>query len=238
MARRSVRLQSGAVTPSPRVGLFVTCVVDQVAPDVGIATVRLLEAAGALVEFPAAQTCCGQPAISAGEPEAAARLAQHFVDVFDECDAIVAPSGSCVAMVHHWFSRLLPHDDRVASLVHRTFELTTYLVDELGQTDFYAGGLGAPLDTTVTVHDACHGLRNLGIHDAPRALLEAAGATLIEMDEADTCCGLAEPSRPTMVRSPGHWLTTSWIVPPRPRLDGWSAATPRVCCISKVGGGG
>lgn len=177
------------MTPSPRVGLFVTCVVDQVAPDVGIATVRLLEAAGALVEFPAAQTCCGQPAISAGEPEAAARLAQHFVDVFDECDAIVAPSGSCVAMVHHWFSRLLPHDDRVASLVHRTFELTTYLVDELGQTDFYAGGLGAPLDTTVTVHDACHGLRNLGIHDAPRALLEAAGATLIEMDEADTCCG-------------------------------------------------
>lgn len=177
------------MTHSPRVGLFVTCVVDQVAPDVGIATVRLLEAAGAQVEFPAAQTCCGQPAISAGEPEAAARLAEHFVDVFHHCDAIVAPSGSCAAMVHHWFSRLLPHDDRVASLAQRTFELTTYLVDELGRTDLYAGGLGAPLDATVTVHDACHGLRNLGIHDAPRALLVAAGATLIEMDEADTCCG-------------------------------------------------
>jgi L-lactate dehydrogenase complex protein LldE len=138
------------------------------------------------VEFPAAQTCCGQPAVSAGEPEAAARLARHFVEVFEPYDAIVAPSGSCAAMVHHWYSRLLEGGwrERAEAVAARTFELSQYLVDVLGRTD-----LGARLDARVTVHDACHGLRNLGVGDAPRALLAAAGAEIVEMDEAQTCCG-------------------------------------------------
>lgn len=166
--------------------LFVTCMVDTVTPDTGVAAVRLLEAAGCTVEFPAAQTCCGQPAVSAGEPEAATRLARHFVEVFEPYDAIVAPSGSCAAMIHHWYTRILEGTwaDRAGAVAARTFELSQYLVDELGRTD-----LGARLDARVTVHDACHGLRNLGVSDAPRALLAAAGAEIVEMDEPQTCCG-------------------------------------------------
>ncbi len=167
------------------VALFVTCLADQLFPDTGVATVRLLEAAGTTVVFPEAQTCCGQPAVTAGEPEAAAKLARHMLDTFMPYDTLVSPSGSCAAMVHHWFARLLP--DRRAdaeALAGRTFELSQYFVDVLGITD-----VGARLSTTVTLHDACHGLRNLGVHDAPRALLRAAGATIVEMPEAQTCCG-------------------------------------------------
>lgn len=168
------------------VALFVTCVVDQVAPDVGVATVRLLEAAGCAVVFPAAQTCCGQPACNTGEPEAATRLARHWVEVFEPYDTIVTPSGSCAAMIHHWYERLLPpHErDRVRTIASRTFDLAQYLVDVRGRAD-----LGARVDASVTVHDACHGLRNLGVRDAARALLAAAGATVVEMTEPETCCG-------------------------------------------------
>ncbi len=170
----------------PAVALFVTCVVDQLAPEVGISAVRLLEAAGVTVAFPEAQTCCGQPACNAGEPEAATRLARHFLDVFEPFDAVVAPSGSCVAMVHHWYERLLNGRDaeRAHALAAKTYELTSFLVDELGVED-----VGARVDATVTVHDACHGIRNLGVRDAPRRLLETAGATIVELDEAETCCG-------------------------------------------------
>ena len=170
----------------PTIALFVTCVVDQVVPEVGIAAVRLLEAAGCTVEFPAAQTCCGQPACNAGEPEAATRLARHFLDVFEPYETVVAPSGSCVAMVHHWYDRLLTGRDaeRARALAAKTHELAAYLVDDLDAID-----LGTKVDATVTVHDACHGLRYLGVKDAPRRLLEAAGATLVESPESETCCG-------------------------------------------------
>jgi L-lactate dehydrogenase complex protein LldE len=172
----------------PRVALFVTCLADQVFPDTAVAAVRVLEAAGVTVDFPEAQTCCGQPALAAGEPEAAAKLAHHWLDVFGPAgayDAIVAPSGSCASMVHHWYSRLVPERAGEAdALAHRTYELAQYLVDELGVAD-----VGARLTTTATVHDACHGLRNLGVGEAPRTLLRAAGADVVEMPEAQTCCG-------------------------------------------------
>lgn len=170
----------------PKVALFVTCVVDLVTPDTGLAAVRVLEAAGVEVVFPPAQTCCGQPAVTAGEPEAAARLARHFVKVFEPFDAVVAPSGSCVAMVHHWYPQLLEGSwrRRAEQVAARTYELSQYVVEVLGRTD-----LGVNLDVTVTVHDACHGLRHLGVRDAPRALLEAGGVTVLEMDESETCCG-------------------------------------------------
>lgn len=172
---------------APRVALFVTCLVDAVAPETGVATVRLLEAAGCEVEFPAAQTCCGQPAVNSGEPEAATRLARHFVEVFEPFDAIVAPSGSCAAMVHHWYTRLLDGGwrQRAQAVADKTFELSEYLVEVLGRAD-----LGATLTgTTVTVHDACHGLRNLGLKSSARTLLETAGATIVEMVEPEMCCG-------------------------------------------------
>jgi L-lactate dehydrogenase complex protein LldE len=171
----------------PKVALFVTCVADQVFPDTAEATVRVLEAAGVQVVFPPRQTCCGQPALTAGEPEAAIRLARHHLDVFDstDCDAIVTPSGSCAAMVCHHYPELIT--DRRAdahAVAARTYELTQYLVDVLGVDD-----IGSRLDTTVTVHDACHGMRNLGLGHQMRTLLGATGARLVEMTEADTCCG-------------------------------------------------
>jgi len=170
---------------SARVAMFVTCIADQLFPDTGMATVRLLEAAGVRVEFPAAQTCCGQPAFTAGAPDAAARLARHHLDVFGAYDAVVTPSGSCAAMVRLHFAALVPdRHDKVEELAGRTFELSEYLVDVLGVED-----VGAQLDAPVTLHDACHGLRGLRIAGAPRTLLERAGAPIVEMTEADTCCG-------------------------------------------------
>jgi L-lactate dehydrogenase complex protein LldE len=175
----------------PRVALFVTCVADQFFPDTAQAAVRVLEAAGVEVVFPAGQTCCGQPALAAGEPGAAKRLARHHLEVFGDLDgargvdAIVTPSGSCAAMVCHHFPVLLTERRAEGdALAARTFELTQYLVDVLGVDD-----IGARLDTTVTLHDACHGLRTLGVGDGTRRLLRRAGATLVEMTEPDTCCG-------------------------------------------------
>src|ERR671924_2161961 len=104
------------------VALFVTCLVDQLAPEAGVAAVRLLEAAGCRVAFPEAQSCCGQPALNTGEPEAAAVLARHFVDVFAPYEAVVAPSGSCAAMVRHWFPQLVPGAE-TAAVAARTWEL-------------------------------------------------------------------------------------------------------------------
>lgn len=168
------------------VALFATCVVDQITPGVGVAAVELLERSGCTVAFPEAQTCCGQPAVTAGEPEAAATLARHWLDVFEPYDAIVAPGGSCAAMVRHWFPRLGTRRDRERAerLASRTYELAQYLVDVRARAD-----LGIHLDTAVTVHDACHALRTLGVKDAVRALLTAAGATIVEMGEPETCCG-------------------------------------------------
>jgi L-lactate dehydrogenase complex protein LldE len=176
---------------APEVAFFVTCLVDQLAPDAGVAGVRLLEAAGCRVAFPEAQSCCGQPALNTGEPEAAAILARHFVEVFEPYDVVVTPSGSCAAMVHHWYSRILDRGwaERAEAVARRTFELTSYLVDHLDAAGRLAEA--APLDpsTTVTVHDACHGLRVLGLKTSGRRLLEAAGATVVEMAEPEQCCG-------------------------------------------------
>ena len=172
------------------VALFVTCLVDQLAPDAGVAAVRLLEAAGCRVTFPGAQSCCGQPALNTGEPEAAAVLARHFVEVFEPYEAVVTPSGSCAAMVHHWYSGILEGEwaERAEAVARRTYELTSFLVDRLGATEEI--GRAAPLgSTTVTVHDACHGLRVLGLKASARQLLEAAGATVVEMREPEQCCG-------------------------------------------------
>ncbi|MGH9040961.1 MAG: (Fe-S)-binding protein [Acidimicrobiia bacterium] len=170
----------------PEVALFVTCLVDQFAPEAGIGAVRLLEAAGCQVVFPEAQTCCGQPAVNSGEPEAAAILARRFVEVFDSYPVVVSPSGSCVAMVHHWFPELLEGSwrDRAVAVAERTHELFGYLDGVLGRPD-----LGVHVPDTVTFHDACHGLRVLGAKDAPRRLLADAGADLVEMSEPEICCG-------------------------------------------------
>ena len=169
-----------------RVALFVTCLVDQVAPSTGRSAVRLLEAAGCDVAFPEAQTCCGQPAFNAGYRRDARRLARHFAAVFGEHEAIVAPSGSCVAMVRQYYPTLVSGEERarLEAIAAKTYELTEFLVDILGRPD-----LGARAEGSVAYHPSCHLLRELGVRDAPRRLLDAAGIPAVDLADAERCCG-------------------------------------------------
>jgi len=170
------------------VQLLVTCLADQLAPEVGEATVRLLEGLGHRVRFPEAQTCCGQPAFNDGFPDDAAVLAARTVDVFAAADPVVVPSGSCATMVRHFYPGLLartPHAEAARALAARTFELSEFVVRVLGRMD-----VGARFSGRVTYHDSCHLLRELGIRDEPRRLLGAVAALeLVEMGYAEHCCG-------------------------------------------------
>jgi L-lactate dehydrogenase complex protein LldE len=176
-----------------RIALFATCVGDTLFPAASIATVAVLERLGHSVAFPEEQTCCGQMHANSGYPDEATRLLRHFVDTFesDEFDAIVAPSGSCAAMVEDQYPRLAQRsgDERlaraVAALTPRVFELSQFLVDELGVED-----VGAYYPHRVTYHPTCHSLRLLRVGDAPlRLLRKVRGIDLVELVEADGCCG-------------------------------------------------
>ena len=172
-----------------RATLFMQCIVDSCFPHVGEAMVAVLEGQGLALDYPADQTCCGQPAFNAGYRKEAARLARRFLDVFEEADAVVCPSGSCVNMVRHHYRELFAGDarllDRAARVGAKTFEFTEFLVDVLGVTD-----VGAVWHGDVTYHDSCHLLRGLGVKDQPRALLgKVQGLRLIEMERSDECCG-------------------------------------------------
>jgi len=151
--------------------------------------VQLLEAAGCQVEFPAAQTCCGQPALNSGFPADARRLARHFVDVFDGYEAIIAPSGSCAAMVRNQYPNLFEGKARTRAEVvaGRTWELTQFLVDVLDRPAAVAAV--EPAGEPVTYHASCHLLRELGVADAPRTLLADAGVSVTEMADPERCCG-------------------------------------------------
>ena len=170
------------------VQLLVTCLVDQLAPEVGEATVRLLERLGHRVRFPEAQTCCGQPMFNDGFPADAAALAARTVEIFADDAPVVVPSGSCATMIRHFYSGLLaegPHAEAARRLAARTFELSEFLVRVLGRTD-----VGARWEGRVTYHDSCHLLRELGIRDEPRRLLAAVtGLELVDMPYSDHCCG-------------------------------------------------
>ncbi|WP_028577787.1 (Fe-S)-binding protein [Desulfomicrobium escambiense] len=172
-----------------RVTLFMQCIVDSCFPQVGEAMVAVLERQGLTLEYPADQTCCGQPAFNAGYRNEAARLARRFLDVFEDAECIVCPSGSCVHMVRHHYRELFAKEPRLLARAERvgarTFEFTEFLVDVLGVTD-----VGASWHGDVTYHDSCHLLRGLGVKDQPRALLAAVrGLNLIEMTRSDECCG-------------------------------------------------
>lgn len=173
---------------SRRVALFATCLGDQLWPDVVHATAAVLERAGCTVTFDPAQTCCGQPAFNSGFQADARTVARHFIEVFERAEAIVAPSGSCVAMVHRYpqlFTAEPAWHARAEAVAHKTFELSAFLVRELHVTD-----VGASLRARVAWHDACHGLRELGLHDEPRALLtKVQGLELVELQTGETCCG-------------------------------------------------
>jgi L-lactate dehydrogenase complex protein LldE len=174
------------------VALFATCLGDQLFPDAVRATVTVLEAAGCRVTFDPRQTCCGQPAFNSGFWPDARAVARWFLDVFDGAGTIVAPSGSCVAMVHR-MPQLFRDDDalrkRAETVAARTFELSAFLVRELGAVE-----LGARLDAKVGWHDACHGLRELSVRDEPRRLLaNVEGLELVERKASEACCGFGGP---------------------------------------------
>ena len=185
-------------TPPRRVALFVTCMVDMIYPEVGMATAELLERLGIEVVFPYEQTCCGQPAFNAGYRDEARTLAHRYIDIFEPLikqgvvDAIVAPSGSCTTMTSHFYSAALYEDpadyamrQRAENLAAVTFELTEFLVDVLGisRTDSHFAG-------KLTYHACCHLLRELGIDEQPRTLLgNVADANVIELPGAEECCG-------------------------------------------------
>ncbi len=174
----------------PRVALFVTCLVDLHRPTVGFAAIRLLEQAGCLVEVPRAQTCCGQPAYNSGDRATTADLARGILEAFSGYDYVVVPSGSCGGMLRTHMPHLFDDDPnlraRADALASRTYELVSFLTDVL-KVD--AVGTQAPAGTTVTYHDFCAGLRELGIKQQPRRLLAAMGARIAEMAEPETCCG-------------------------------------------------
>jgi L-lactate dehydrogenase complex protein LldE len=173
----------------PRVALFVTCLVDLHRPTIGFAALRLLEEAGCQVEVPRAQTCCGQPAYNSGDRRTARDLAEAILDAFGGYDYVVVPSGSCGGMLKHHLPHLFVDDpnlrNRAAALAERTFELVSFLVDVMGVGQLRARYFGGP----VTYHDSCSGLRELGVKEQPRRLLQAIGASVAEMADSDVCCG-------------------------------------------------
>jgi len=172
-----------------RASLFIPCLVEHFLPQVGEATARVLTRAGVEVDYPEAQTCCGQMAFKAGRHREARRMAHHFVEVFEASDFVVAPSGSCVGMVRKHYSVLFGEDaaqsDRVKALARKTYELTEFLVNVTGFVS-----LGATWRGRAVYHDSCQLSRGLGIRKEPRALLsQVEGLEMVELERAEICCG-------------------------------------------------
>ena len=172
-----------------RVGLFVTCLVDLFRPTVGFAAVKLLEQAGCTVEVPRAQTCCGQPAYNSGDRADACAIASQVIAAFEPYDYVVAPSGSCAGMIRAHYPTLFDADPalqkRAQALAARTYELVSFLVDVRG-----VSRVAARFEGTITYHDSCSGLRELGVKQQPRKLLATIeGLRLAELPGAEICCG-------------------------------------------------
>lgn len=174
--------------PPRRASLFVTCLVDLLYPEVGEASVALLEDLGVEVDFPKAQTCCGQPAFNSGFEEDARRVASGLLDAMESAEAVVSPSGSCTAMVRSHYQHLFhgtKDEWRAEALAAKTFELTEFVVDVLG-----VDRLTGRWEGRVTYHDSCHGLRELGLTGQGRGLLGGIeGLEVVEMARPEMCCG-------------------------------------------------
>jgi L-lactate dehydrogenase complex protein LldE len=220
-----------------RIALFVTCLADALYPQVGRATVALLERLGHEVVFPQAQTCCGQMHVNTGYQREALPLVRHHVEVFEPYEVIVAPSGSCVGSVRHQHAMVARGQDdealagRAAAVASRTYELAELLVDVLGVED-----VGAYYPHRVTYHPTCHSLRMLRVGDKPlRLLRQVRGMTLLELPEADQCCGFggtfalknAETSTAMLADKMGNVLATGAEV----------ATAGDASCLMHIGGG-
>ena len=171
-----------------RVTLFIPCFIDSLYPQVGVSIVKILERLGHEVDYPEAQICCGQPPFNSGYWDEARVVAERQLAVFRDAEVVVSASGSCGAMFKVFYGELFkdrPQQAEAKALGDKTFEFSEFLVNKLGVRD-----VGARFEEKVTFHDGCHGLRELGTKAAPRELLRAVkGLELIEMGEAESCCG-------------------------------------------------
>jgi L-lactate dehydrogenase complex protein LldE len=172
-----------------KVSLFITCLVDQFFPEVGMSVVSVLRKLDVEVDFPKAQTCCGQPAFNSGFTTEARELAKRFIAIFEDSEYIVAPSGSCISMVRVFYPELLKDEPewqrRAEALASRTYEFTEFLVNVLGVED-----VGAHFQGKVAFHQSCHLLRELNVRTEPRRLLKTVkGIELVELERSDFCCG-------------------------------------------------
>lgn len=172
-----------------KASIFITCLVDQFFPEVGESMVRVLSRLGVDLDFPQEQTCCGQPAFNSGFHSEARVLAKRFLEIFQGNDYIVVPSGSCGSMVKVFNQQLFQDEPQLRqeaqALASRVYEFSEFLVKVLGVTD-----VGASCSSKVTYHDSCHLRRELGVISEPRALIRGIkGAQLVEMEQAEVCCG-------------------------------------------------
>lgn len=173
----------------PTVGLFVTCLVDAMRPSIGFATIKLLEEAGCTVEVPSAQTCCGQPGFNSGASDLARDIVKQVIEAFEPYDYVVVPSGSCAGMLKVHAADLFEDDpawrERHGAFAAKTYEVLQFLADVLDHTPS-----GAAYDGVATYHDSCSGLRELGVHDQPRKLLQGVDdLKLVPLEGNDVCCG-------------------------------------------------
>lgn len=173
---------------APRVGFFVTCIVDAMRPNIGFASLKLLKDAGCDVAVPATQTCCGQPAYNSGDDSTTRALAKQVIEAFEEYDYLVVPSGSCASMIRSHYAELFADmpdwQARQQAVSAKTWEILSFLTDVMHYTP------QAAYQGIATYHDSCSGLRDLGVHDQPRALLsKVAGLSMVPLDGNNECCG-------------------------------------------------
>lgn len=172
-----------------RVSLFITCLADQLYPEVGESVVRLLHRYGCEVDFPEAQVCCGQPAFNSGYHDETREVARGLIRAFEHSDYVVSPSGSCTGMVNHYYPQLFENEPewkrKAEELIAKTYEFSQFLVNVLGVTD-----LGAVFNEKVTYHASCHATRLLGVKDEPNLLLAGVkGLEHIDLPRKEDCCG-------------------------------------------------
>jgi L-lactate dehydrogenase complex protein LldE len=173
------------VSARPRVGLFVTCLVDLVRPQIGFAAVKLLEQSGCDVVVPQAQTCCGQPAWNAGADKDTREIAEQVIAAFSAFDYVVAPSGSCAGMIKRYYPEVLKNDPRALALAAKTHELTSFLVNVRGMK-----AVTAKCAASACYHDSCSSLREMKVRDQPRQLLSSVeGLSISELVDGEVCCG-------------------------------------------------
>lgn len=206
-------------------------------PGTGLSVVDVLTHLGVAVDFPLGQTCCGQPAFNAGYRDEARQVARQFLKAFQDAEVIVAPSGSCVAMVRHEYPRLFANDPdwrnaarRLASI---TWEFTEFIVDGLGITDLH-GRLPSP--RKIAFHDSCHGLRLLGLKQASRTLVgNLENATVVEWENSETCCGFGGLFSVKMADISGAMLAKKIEHIQQSEAD--TIVTGDVSCLTHMNGG-